>query len=246
MKCEFCGGNIVEDQWNPFGGEKCMMCGRKPKTEETMSNRLNPEKEEMVKALLKDHSIRDIIKETGVAKNTIIRIRNENFTEEEKAKLKKWANVKGRNKRELEREDLEATEQRRETKVNEDQKTKICSKCKEPMLLTEELFSHNHSTSDGWERFCKACASKMRKDRKEKTAGKNSGNRKHGNNGGRARKRTPIKEMQLVRGSGPIMNSEQLFRTFRYTLAYEICDEVVGHINQLKEKLASELHLSKA
>lgn len=237
---------MVEDQWDPLGGKKCMMCGRKPKTKETMSNRLNPEKEKEVKALLKDHSIREIVKETGVAKNTILRIRNENFTEKEKEEMKKRANVKGRNKRGLEEGEMKTTNQLKETKMNEDQKTKVCSKCKRPVVLTEEFFSHNHSTPDGWERFCKICASQMRKNRKEKIAGKNPGERKHRNSGRHARKGTAKKQVPILREAAPVMNSEQLFKMFRYTLAYEICDEAIGHINEWKERLASELHRSRA
>lgn len=66
-----------------------------------MSNNLDAQKEEEVKALLKTDSVRKIVKKTGVAKNTISRIRNENLTEEERTKFKRLANVKGRNKRKL-------------------------------------------------------------------------------------------------------------------------------------------------
>lgn len=52
-----------------------------------MSNNLDPQKEEEIKALLKTDSIRKIVEKTGVAKNTITRIKNENLTEEEKAGL---------------------------------------------------------------------------------------------------------------------------------------------------------------
>jgi hypothetical protein len=81
------------------------MCGREVKPEaideETMPNYLKPEKEEKVKALLRTHSVREIVKKTGVAKGTIARIRNENLTEEEKAELKNRALIKSRGKREL-------------------------------------------------------------------------------------------------------------------------------------------------
>jgi len=100
MKCEHCGGAIIHEVGyfpNP-PRDYCHACGRELKT---VSNNLDPQKEEKVKTLLKDHSIREIVKKTGVAKNTIARVRNENLTEEEKAEFKKRANVRGRNKREL-------------------------------------------------------------------------------------------------------------------------------------------------
>jgi hypothetical protein len=105
MKCEFCGGLIIHDEGYGLNEPRdhCFSCGREPKSEVIMANNLDPQKEEEVKALLKTHSVREIVKETGVAKNTIYRIRNENFTDQERAELKKSANIKGRNKREVEK-----------------------------------------------------------------------------------------------------------------------------------------------
>ena len=112
MKCKRCGGTIIHDLGDSLNGPRdyCFSCGREPEKrgevpdnegEDTMAYHLKPEKEEEVRALLKDYSIREIVAKTGVAFNTIARIRNENLTEEERAGLKKRANVKGRNKREL-------------------------------------------------------------------------------------------------------------------------------------------------
>lgn len=138
----------------------CFSCGREPekggevpdnKGEDTMAYHLNPEKEEKVRALLKDHSIREIVTKTGVASETIRRIRNKNFTEGEKAELKKRATVKGRNKRELKKNKTEQNDMR--FLVN--QKTKICSKCKTEKPLSE--FTVNSAMPDGLHNHCRGC-----------------------------------------------------------------------------------------
>ena len=154
MRCQHCNGLIIHVEGYGLNEPRdyCFLCGRELKLEvEVMNNHLNPEKEEMVKALLKDRSVRDIIKETGVAKNTIIRIRNENFTEEEKAELKNRANVKGRNKRELKKREF--IEKNPMAEIEK----KTCIRCGDKFLPTNKFFSKNKATPDGLERWCKPC-----------------------------------------------------------------------------------------
>ena len=113
-----------------------------------MSNFLKPEKEKEVKALLKTHSQREIVKLTGVAKNTITRIRNENLTEEEKADFKKQANIRGRNKKGLQ-------------KVGEiipkiiPSEPKLCLKCLKDKPISE--FTANSRMPDGFHNHCREC-----------------------------------------------------------------------------------------
>jgi len=168
LKCEYCDGAIIYKLGNSVepGRTVCMACGREPKLEtEVMSNQLDYGREEKVKALLKTHSIREITKETGVAKNTIARIRNENLTDEEKIELKKIVNVKGRNKRELEKEKPKGKEEKME------EETKVCSKCNLPKSLDE--FNKNKSISDGLEYHCRECKKKQAAAyRKKKKPGK--------------------------------------------------------------------------
>jgi hypothetical protein len=98
-RCQWCNGAVIHKPAyfpNP-SRDYCHSCGREQRV---VSNNLDPQKEEEVKALLRDHSVREIIKETGVAKNTVARIMKENLTEEERKVLKKEANVRGRHKRE--------------------------------------------------------------------------------------------------------------------------------------------------
>jgi hypothetical protein len=154
---------------------------------ETMSNRLNPEKEKEVKVLLKDHSIREIVAKTGVAHNTILRIRNENFTKEEKAELKKRANVKGRNRRELEKRELGADLQNdgqnipstdRDGKGGQEimeKETKVCTKCGGPPKPISE-FNKNAARPDGHESRCRSCTAQAHRDwvtNRKKSAGGN-------------------------------------------------------------------------
>lgn len=135
-----------------------------------MVNQLKPEKEEEVKILLKTHSIREIIKKTGVVSNTIARIRNENFTDQERAELKKSANIKGRLKRELEKDDSTSAKQIKKEEVMEEKITKICIKCKKELPATNEYFSKNKAAKDGFEYQCKDCRRKRQADYRAKKA----------------------------------------------------------------------------
>jgi transposase len=141
------------------------MCGREAQVEisedENMANNLSYEKEEEVKSLLKTDSIREIIKKTGVSKNSVTRIRNENFTEKERVEMKKRANVKGRNKRELKKEGGD--------KEMEEILTKDCRKCG-PKPIAE--FTKSKGASDGFDPLCRKCKSDYRLERiGEKTKG---------------------------------------------------------------------------
>lgn len=202
MRCPRCNGAIIHDQGDSLNGPRdyCFSCGREPekggevpdnKGEDTMAYHLNPEKEEKVGALLKDHSIREIVTKTGVAFNTIARIRNENLTEGERAELKKRATVKGRNKRELEKRESRADLQNGGQNIpptNSDEKggqeimaeeTKVCTKCGVPKLITE--FNKNAARPSGRESQCKTCTTQRQRDYKaarEKTSGGNGRRKK--------------------------------------------------------------------
>src|SRR4030065_13876 len=134
MPCLKCKGKLVwkERSWTAAGEDpghwSCIMCGEVvyperdglPKSpqnipfaeiairgegdKELMSYHLDSKKEEEIKKLLKTASVRDIVAKTGVASNTIKRIRNQNFTPEERAMLGRSSLIRGRNKRELEKE----------------------------------------------------------------------------------------------------------------------------------------------
>ena len=188
MRCEHCNGAIIHDLGDSLNGPRdyCFSCGREPKKrgevpdnegEDTMAYHLNPEKEEKVRALLKDHSIREIVTKTGVAFNTIARIRNENLTEGERAELKKRATVKGRNKRELEKRepDLQNDGQNIPKNIpsnNSDgrggqeimaKETKVCTKCGGPPKPITE-FNKNAARPDGHESRCRVCTAQHQRD----------------------------------------------------------------------------------
>ena len=164
----------------------CFSCGREPEKrgevpdnegEDTMAYHLKPEKEEEVRALLKDYSIREIVTKTGVASETIRRIRNKNFTEGEKAELKKRATVKGRNKRELEKREpnLQNDGQNIPKNIpsnNSDgrggqeimaEETKVCTKCGGPPKPITE-FNKNAARPDGHESRCRVCTAQHQRD----------------------------------------------------------------------------------
>jgi hypothetical protein len=176
MKCKRCGGTIIHDLGDSLNGPRdyCFSCGREPEKrgevpdnegEDTMAYHLKPEKEEEVRALLKDYSIREIVAKTGVAFNTIARIRNENLTEEERAGLKKRANVKGRNKREFVKRPQNIPQnisfREKEKKMNE--KEKICTKCGPPPKSITE-FNKNAGRPDGYESRCRVCTAQHQRD----------------------------------------------------------------------------------
>lgn len=201
MPCPKCNGRLAwkDRSWTHAGEVPghwgCIMCGKLvypveaglpndpqniPDNGGIMSNRLKSEKEEEVKGLLKTLSIREIVAITGVAKNTIARIRDENFTEAERATLKKSANVKGRNKRELEerepRTDLQndgpiiplTNSDRKGGQEIMTQETQVCSndKCpkQNPQLIGE--FNKNAARPSGRESRCRTCTAQAQRDRK--------------------------------------------------------------------------------
>jgi hypothetical protein len=182
-----------------------MACGREPKLgTEDMSNQLDHEREEKVKALLKTHSVREITKETGLAKNTIARIRNENLTEAERATLKRSANIKGRNKRELKKKESRPDLQndgRNIPKIipstNSDgrggrkimiEETKACQnpKCPKPNPQLIGEFNKNAARPTGRESRCRTCTAQAQRDRKIATERASSGGRRHSLRLGRA------------------------------------------------------------
>jgi len=119
-----------------------------------VSNNLNPQKEEEVKVLLKDHSVREIVKETGVSKNTIKRIRNENFTDGEKVALNKQAQLRGRNQREIEKA-IKKEEKEAEPEIANDLplelKKKLTSKKTQtnlPEVMPQNVLEPNELTFD--------------------------------------------------------------------------------------------------
>lgn len=180
MKCKYCWGLIILERGICGAPDrlKCIACGREPKQEsvennsgDPMANRLKAEKEEEVKTLLKTHSVREIVKKTGVAFNTITRIRNENFTKEERAEMKERANIKGRHKRELEKRKPMVVEQvilpdkiDSEKEGIMEEKMKTCTKCNKELPATNEYFSKNKATKDGLEHWCKNCRRKKQAD----------------------------------------------------------------------------------
>jgi hypothetical protein len=119
-----------------------------------------------------------------VAKETIRRIRNENLTEEERAALKKSANIKGRLKRELGKAPKEGG-----VPMEPEVKTKICKKYGPPHEKPLGEFAKNASTLDGLERACKKCLQRYRAERKKKTE----------------------KEMKLVSGKGFTIPQKPIF-----------------------------------
>lgn len=235
MKCEWCGGAIIYRPGNSVEPARnvCMACGREPKSTvaetsksdggKTMSNRLNPEKEREVKAFLKDHSVRETVAKTGVAKNTIARIRNENFTEEEKSELKKRANVKGRNRRELKKREPKADLQNDGRNIPKnippadsggkggqaimEKETKVCTKCGTPKTISE--FNKNAARPDGHESRCRTCTAQAQRDRKasiEKSSGGTGRSRKAPGNG--RKKRRPRDPWPCRSLSAPTIPSE--------------------------------------
>ena len=178
-----------------------------------MSNWLKPEKEEKVRALLKDYSIREIVGKTGVAKNTITQIRNKNFTEEERAELKKRANVKGRNKRELKKRELGADLQNNGRNIpknipstNSDGRggqkimvegTKVCMNPKcgrtNPQPITE--FNKNAARPDGHESRCRVCRAQTQRDRVARLAEKEKGGPGNGRRKRQPRDPGPVRSL---------------------------------------------------
>ncbi len=147
LRCVTCGWT-----WRP-GDEIALV--KPPKTDSggSMAYNLDPEKEEEVKALLKTHSQREIVKITGVAKNTITRIRNENLTESERVEFEKKSLLRGRNKRELKKvegiiSNIIPSGERGEVMEN---LLKKCSKCDQEKPATNEFFSKNKATKDSLE-----------------------------------------------------------------------------------------------
>ena len=177
--------------------------------EELVSYHLDPEKEEEVKILLKTASVREIVARTGVAKATITRIRNENLAEGERAELKRRANVKGRNKRELEREGPKTDLQNDGRNIPKNipstdrggkggqeimtEQTQVCTnpKCPKPnpQLITE--FNKNAARPSGHDSRCRTCTTQAQRDRKaaiEKASTSGTGrSRKTPGNGRRKR-----------------------------------------------------------
>lgn len=156
--------------------------------DDTMAYHLRPEKEKEVKGLLKDHSVREIVAKTGVAKNTILRIRNEDFTAGERKTLKKLSLIKGRNKRELEKEGPGTDLQNDRRNIHEiiplnnsgekggqemtrTDKGKECTrkKCKRRgQILPFEEFNKNKATPDGYEYHCKVCKAETARARRKR------------------------------------------------------------------------------
>lgn len=196
MKCQYCGGAVVlEKAYGPYPARLvCLSCGREVKPDfpkkdgEDMSYHLKPEKEEEVKALLRDNSIRDIIAKTGVAYNTVKRIRNENLTAEERAEFKRQAMVRGALERGskkigqtagLQKEGrnipkiIPSSEKTKE--INKAATTKICPNptCKMGTKLQPlENFTKNRTTPDGLERWCRACKNEAAQTRYDQKTGK--------------------------------------------------------------------------
>lgn len=162
MRCQHkqCNGTIIlEKGYGPNPDRLvCLSCGREPKREspgnndkETiMSNNLKPEKEEEVKTLLKTHSIREIVRKTGVSKNTIARIKNENFTDEEKKEMKTQSMVRAKNKGESEKVFVP--------------KMKLCLKCKKEKSVDD--FTINSATKDGLHNHCRECKNAADRERR--------------------------------------------------------------------------------
>jgi hypothetical protein len=195
MRCLTCGGVIIHEPAygsNP-ARDYCYSCGREAKRvepkegnrEEAMSYRLGPKKEEEVKVLLRTASVREIVAKTGVAKATIRRIRDENFTEEERAKLNRQATLRGRDKRELK------NRERREQLQNAikdipkiirstdsggkggqeimTEEMQVCTntKCPKPNPQPIGEFNKNAARPSGHESRCRTCTAQAQRDRKE-------------------------------------------------------------------------------
>ena len=213
MKCKRCGGTIIHDLGDSLNGPRdyCFSCGREPEKrgevpdnegEDTMAYHLKPEKEEEVRALLKDYSIREIVTKTGVASETIRRIRNKNFTEGEKAELKKRATVKGRNKRELKKREPDLQNDGQNIPLNNSdgrggqeimtEETKVCTNPKCPKTNPQPIdeFNKNAARPSGRESRCRTCTAQTQRDRKasiEKSSGGTGRSRKAPGNGRKKR-----------------------------------------------------------
>jgi len=223
MRCKRCGGAIIHDLGDSLNGPRdyCHACGREPKQVETkerddkelMSYHLDSKKEEEVKVLLRTDSIREIVTKTGVASETIRRIRNKNFTEGEKAELKKRATVKGRNKRELEKRELGADLQNNGRNIpknipstNSDGRggqkimvegTKVCMNPKcgrtNPQPITE--FNKNAARPDGHESRCRVCTAQTQRDRVARLAEKEKGGPGNGRRKRQPRDPGPVRSL---------------------------------------------------
>jgi hypothetical protein len=143
-----------------------------------MGNHLDPKKEEEVKLLLKTASVRQITAKTGVAKNTITRIRNENFTEPERAELKKTANVRGRSGGELKKSEPTGDLQSNSIPTTEldgkggqetmSEQTQVCTnpKCPKPNPQPIGEFNKNAARPSGHESRCGTCTAQAQRDRR--------------------------------------------------------------------------------
>ena len=240
MACPKCNGRLVwqERSWTTAGEDpghwSCIACGEviyperiglpnvlkqveigKGEDKEPMSYHLDPKKEEEIKKLLKTDSIREIVAKTGVAKNTIMRIRNENFTKEERATLGRSSLVRGRNKRELEgegtRKDLQ-NDGRNIPKIipstdsggkggqkNMIEETQVCMNPKCPKSNPQPIgeFNKNVARPSGHESRCRTCTAQAQRDRKaaiEKAASGRSGKApRNGRRRGQPRSLRPVR-----------------------------------------------------
>jgi hypothetical protein len=128
---------------------------------------------------------------------------------------------------------------------------KTCNRCGNTYPATREHFQVNRSNKDGFDYLCVTCRRKQREDYAKKImeSDRKVNVKPRSNNGnGRQKVKERSKKLPMIpigKGGLPLRKSEELFMEFRYTLAYEICDEVAGHINALKEKIAGELRLNK-
>ena len=221
MACPKCNGRLAwqERSWTTAGEDpghwRCIACGEviypegiglpnvpkqveigKEEDKEPVSYHLDSKKEEEIKKLLKTNSIREIVAKTGVAKNTIMRIRNENFTKEERAMMGKSNLIKGRNKREFEGEEPKKDLQNDGRNIPKiipsadsggkggqeimTEQTQTCTnpKCPKPNPQPIGEFNKNAARPSGHESRCRTCTAQAQRDRKaaiEKAASGRSG-----------------------------------------------------------------------
>jgi len=114
--------------------------------------------------------------ETGPMSYHLNPIPRLNFTEEERAEMDRRANIEGRHKRELGKEEARADFQNKSQNIpkiipkgeDKEMSTKRCNKCGKEKNTDD--FSKNHTTPDGYDRTCRSCLADLRAARKKAKA----------------------------------------------------------------------------
>ena len=229
--CKACGGVIYPERIGLPNVPKQVEIG-KEEDKEPVSYHLDSKKEEEIKKLLKTASVREIVAKTGVAKNTIARIRDESFTKEEREKLKRSATIRGRNKRELEKGERKTDLQNVDENIpriipppelggkggreimTEEKKGCTNPRCTQQNPQPIGEFNKNAARPSGRESRCRTCTAQAQRDRKaaiEKMYGTGTGrSRKNSGNGRRKKQlRDPGPGLALS-PSGPTVPPETI------------------------------------